>query len=202
MICPLIVYLRWNKNFILTIYQALSRLIRKSWSWEAWDGWEENIGRHGICEGSHRGHNRGWWCWSLRPLLILDFSCVIFTFTHTLCGSCIISEDYHNEITAPVWIRDMLFPKSIDIIVCDDFRIFFLTLDHSRVVVPFYLPSWDSSIILEDLLISSSVLIRPWNGWKKDVGYSGTHSHLYFLVLFSHLYSYPLWSYIISEDYS
>ena len=179
MICPPIVYLRWNKNFILTIYQALSRLMRKSWSWEAWDGWEENIGRHGICEGSHRGHNRGWWCWSLRPLLILDFSCVIFTFTHTLCGSCIISEDYHNEITAPVWIRDMLFPKSIDIIVCDDYP---------RRSINF--------------IICSYCLIRPWNGWKKDVGYSGSHSHLYFLVLFSHLYSYPLWSYIISEDYS
>ena len=100
-------------------------------------------------------------CWPLRLSLTRDCSCVIFTFTHTLCGSCIISEDYHNEITVPVWVRDMLFPKSVDIIVCDDFRIFFLTLDHSRVVVPFYLPSWDSSIILEDLLFSSFVLIRP-----------------------------------------
>ena len=56
-----------------------------------------------------------------------------------------------------------LFPKLIDNIVWDEFRISFLTLDLSRVVfLPIY-PSWVSSTIPEDLLF---FIICSYQAWR------------------------------------
>ncbi len=73
--------------------------------------------------------------WPLRLSLTLDYSCVIFSLIHTLCGSCIIL----NDIAFPVWIRGLFFRLLLILSSCVDSRILFLTLDLSSVVVPFYL---------------------------------------------------------------
>jgi hypothetical protein len=88
-------------------------------------------------------------------LIRLNFRMIFFTFIHTLCGSCIISEDYpkRNCISC---LREVVFLKFIVIILWDDFRLSFLTLDYSRVVYP----SWDSSTIPDNILCSYQALRR------------------------------------------
>ena len=49
-------------------------------------------------------------------------------------------------------MREVVFPIFIDSIVFDEFRMFFLAFDLSRVVFLSIYPSWDSSTILEGLL--------------------------------------------------
>jgi hypothetical protein len=119
---------------------------------------------------------------TIEVLIRLIFRMIFFTFIHTLCGSCIISEDYpkRNCISC---LREVVFLKFIVIILWDDFRLSFLTLDYSRVVYP----SWDSSTIPDNILCS----YQAWDGWKKDVGHQGSHSHLISLVLLSLLYACP-----------
>ena len=141
-------------------------------------------------------------CWTLRLSLALVYSCVIFTFIHTLCGSCIISEDYpkRNCISCSGWglfFRNLLILSSVSILEYFFSHLTFLVLWSLSIYF-----SWDSSIILEDLSFNHLFLSGPETTERKMLTTQAL-THTWLFLCYFHIYIHTLCGpYMISEEYS